>query len=64
MRKQKISDGWWHRFRERQNGLLVLRKGDSTSYLHMNAMNEDTLNHYFDLPEETMNETKFSDKSV
>ena len=29
MRKQKISDGWWRRFLERQKGLLVLRKGDS-----------------------------------
>ena len=56
LRKQKISDGWWRRFRERQNGLLVLRKGDSTSFLRMNAMNKDTLNHYFDLLEETMKE--------
>ena len=33
MRKQKISDGWWHRFCEHQNGLLMLRKGYSTSFL-------------------------------
>ena len=39
-----------------QNGLLVLRKGDSTSFLCMNAMNEDTLNHYFDLLGKTMKE--------
>ena len=56
LRKQKISDRWWRRFCERQNGLLVLRKGDSTSFLRMNAMNKDTLNYYFDLLEETMKE--------
>lgn len=56
MRKQKISDGWWRRFLERQKGLLVLRKGDSTSFLHMNAMNSDTLKQYFDLLEETLKE--------
>ena len=34
----------------------MLTKGDSTSFLCMNAMNKDTLNHYFDLLEETMKE--------
>ena len=33
-----------------------MRKGDSTSYLRMDAMNEDTINHYFDLLEDTLKE--------
>ena len=56
MKKKKISDGWWHRFVERQKGLLVLRKGDSTSFLCMDAMNEDTLKQYFSLLEDTLKE--------
>ena len=54
MSKQKISDGWWCRFLERQKGLLILRKGDSISFLLMNAMNSDILKQYFDLLEETL----------
>jgi len=39
---------------QRQNALLVLRKGDSTSFFHMDTMNEDTLNQYFDLLKDTL----------
>lgn len=53
-KKSMISDGWWRQFVERQEGMLVLRKGDSTSFLRMDAMNEETLKHYFDLLEETL----------
>ena len=28
-----LSDVWWCRFKERQEGKLVLRKGDNTSFL-------------------------------
>jgi len=49
LKKDCISDGWWHRFIARQDGKLVLRKGDNTSFLWMNAMNKDTLKHYYDL---------------
>ena len=41
---------------ERQKGLLVLRKGDSTFFLRMDAINEDTLKQYFDLLEDTLQE--------
>ena len=46
LRKGRISDGWWRRFLSRQEGELVFRKGDSTSFLRMDAMNEDTIKHY------------------
>ena len=49
LKKDCISDGWWHRFIARQDGKLVLRKGDNTSFLWMNAINKDTLKHYYDL---------------
>ena len=56
MKKKKISDGWWRRFVERQKRLLILRKGDSTSFLRMDAMNKDTLKQYFSLLEDTVKE--------
>ena len=51
-----LSDGWWSRFKERQEGKLVLRKGDNTSFLRMDAMNSDTLKQYYDLLEDTLKE--------
>ena len=48
--------GWWRRFKERQDGKLVLRKGDNTSFLRMDAMNANTLKHYYDLLEDTLKE--------
>ena len=56
LKKEHISDGWWRRFKERQDGKLVLRKGDNTSFLRMDAMNAATLQHYYDLLEETLKE--------
>ena len=56
LRKGRISDGWWRRFLSRQEGELVLRKGDSTSFLRMDAMNEDTIKNYFDILEDTLKE--------
>lgn len=53
LRKKVISPGWWRRFMERQNK-LVLRKGDSTAFIRMDAVNEETLNDYFDLLEDTL----------
>ena len=34
LKKGSISGGWWRRFIQRQND-LVLKKGDSTAYLRM-----------------------------
>ena len=49
LRKCKISDGWFRRFRER-NPILSMRKGDSTASVHMNAFEDkEKLNCYFDL---------------
>ena len=56
LKKEHISDGWWRRFKERQDGKLVLRKGDNTSFLRMDTMNAATLQHYYDLIEDTLKE--------
>ena len=53
LRKKVISAGWWRRFMERQSK-LSLRKGDSTAFVRMDAVNEETLNGYFDLLEDTL----------
>ena len=53
LRKDVISNGWWRRFIERHNR-LSLRKGDSTAYVRMDAVNEETLTEYFDLLEDTL----------
>ena len=34
----------------------MLRKGDSTAYLRMDAVNEETLKQYYDLLEDTLTE--------
>ena len=35
---------------------LSLRKGVSTAYIRMDAVNEETLTQYFDLSEDTLNQ--------
>ena len=52
LRKNVITNGWWRRFMVRHNKLL-LRKGDSTAYIRMDAINEETLAEYFDLLEDS-----------
>ena len=47
LRKQKISDGWFRRFIERQPQ-LCMRKGDSTAIARMDAMKkQEELDNYF-----------------
>ena len=47
LRKNKISDGWFRRFLERQPQ-LTLRKGDHTAAVRMDAMKKQTaLDNYF-----------------
>jgi len=53
LRKEKISQGWWRNFVSRQ-GDISLRKGDNTAHVRMDAMNSETINHYFDLLESTL----------
>ena len=43
----------WRRFLERQDD-LTLRRGDSTGHDRMDAVNQQTLNQYFDLLEDTL----------
>ena len=51
---EKVTDGWWRRFMERQPQ-LSLRRGDATAHVRMNAVNKETIDGYFDLLEETLN---------
>ena len=68
LKGNKLSSGWWRRFLERQPYLslrrgflerqpyLSLRRGDSTAHVRMDAVNEDTLKHYFSLLNDIMTE--------
>ena len=53
LRGGQVSTGWWHRFLERQKD-LSLRQGDSTAHVRMDAMNCETMQHYFTLLEDTL----------
>ena len=55
LRKDKITQGWWRNFVSRQ-GDLSLRKGDNIAHVRMDAINSETINHYFDLLESTLKE--------
>ena len=48
LRGTKISQGWWRNFIERQ-GDLSLRRGDNTAHSRMDAVNAETMQHYFNL---------------
>ena len=43
-----VSQGWWRRFLERRRD-LSLRQGDTTAHMRMDAMNRETIEHYFSL---------------
>ena len=55
LRKERISQGWFHRFLGKQEG-LVLRHSNSTAHSRMNAIISETLKQYFDLLEDTVKE--------
>ena len=55
LRGSRISQGWWHRFRLRQND-LTLRRGDNTAYVRMDAVNAQTMKQYFGLLGDTLKE--------
>lgn len=57
----KISDGWWRRFLERQPK-LTLRRGDSTAHVRMDAVNRETMDQYFALLKDVMEEHRLFDK--
>ena len=48
LRGTKISQGWWRNFIERQRD-LSLRRGDNTAHSRMDAVNAETMQHYFNL---------------
>ena len=55
LRSSKITQGWWRKFLERQKD-LSLRRGDNTSQDRMDAINSETLEHYFTLLNKTLEE--------
>ena len=55
---QQFVTGWWRRFLKRQDDKFVLRKGDSTAFVRMDAINEETLTSYYKLLEDTLQENK------
>lgn len=57
----KISDGWWQRFLECQPK-LTLRCGDSTAHVRMDAVNRETMDQYFALLKDVMEEHSLFDK--
>ena len=61
LRKQRISQGWWNRFMERQKD-LSLRRGESISHVRMDAVNKETMDHYFSLLKDTLEEHNLLDK--
>ena len=61
LRSSHVSDGWWRRFKER-HGDLSLRQGDNTAHVRMDAMNQDTVDHYFALLHDTLKNHGLLDK--
>ena len=55
-----ISNRWWFKFKKR-NPLMSLRSGDSTAGVRMNAVNSESINHYFDLLEKVFLEYGFNE---
>ncbi len=48
LKKDRVSDGWWRRFLERQP-LLLLRTGDATADVRMKCVNPEAISSYFEL---------------
>ena len=48
LRNNKLTDGWFRCFMERQP-TLALRKGDATANVRMDCVNAETMTKYFDL---------------
>ena len=48
-----ISDGWWKSFLHR-NQDLSLRCADSAVHIRMDSINKESINQYFNLPEQTV----------
>ena len=62
LQKERISDGWFRRFLERQPQ-LTLRNGDRTAFVRMSAMqNNEALDSYFRELKRIFDEHKLLDK--
>ena len=46
LRNNRVSIGWWRHFIERQEGKLVFQRGNSTIFVCIDAVNEETLKQY------------------
>jgi len=53
LRSERVTEGWWRRFLERQPK-LSLRQGDSTAHIRMDAVNRETMEQYFALLDDTL----------
>ena len=60
LRSNRISDGWWRRFLQRQPN-LSLRRGDPTAHVRMNATNRETIDNYYELLEDILTENNLLD---
>jgi len=62
LRKRRISDGWFRRFIDRQQQ-LGLRKGDSTTFFHLDAMKkQQELDNYYITLKNVLTENNLIDK--
>ena len=55
-----VTSGWWERFSKRQG--LTLKTAVPLSYVRAMATDEDTLNRYYDMLEDTLRINKLFDK--
>ena len=55
LKKECITSGWWNKFLKRQ-GDLSLRHGDSTAHVRMDAINRETIDQYFSLLKNVLDE--------
>ena len=60
LKKEKVTDGWFRRFKERQPQ-LSLRKGDATANVRMNCLNKETMAEYFSMLKNVLEEHNLLD---
>ena len=56
-----VSHGWWDKFR-RRHPELVMRSGEAIAYKRAAAVNKETIFHYFDLLETTLQSNRLLDR--
>ena len=63
LKKDRITHGWCNRFLERQ-GDLSLRRSNSTAHVRMNTINRETIEQYFSLLKDVLDEHRNQLKSI